>query len=109
MAEQAIADNLCLSLWQASRTVHKYYNKSPSELLLERKLTVACRLLQYTDSTVAQIVENLDFSSESYFYSQFKKAYGCTPGEYKNQKTEQPKLFRLCYFLRTNQRIACLE
>ncbi|MBQ4119377.1 MAG: helix-turn-helix transcriptional regulator [Clostridia bacterium] len=86
LSMQAIADNLCLSLRQASRTVHKYYNKSPSELLLERKLTVACRLLQYTDSTVAQIVENLDFSSESYFYSQFKKAYGCTPKEYKSQK-----------------------
>ena len=87
LSMQAIADNLCLSLRQASRIVHKYYNKSLPELILERKLNVACLLLQYTDSTVAQIVEKTAFSSESYFYSQFKKAYGCTPAKYKKQKT----------------------
>lgn len=88
LSMQTIADNLCLSLRQASRIVHKYYNKSLPELILERKLNAACRFLQYTDCSVAQIVELTAFSSESYFYSQFKKTYGCTPVEYKKQKTE---------------------
>ncbi len=83
---QSIADNLCLSLRQTSRIVHKYYNKSLAQLVLERKLNAACRLLLYTDKTVAQIVEEVAFVSESYFYVQFKKMYGCTPGEYKKQK-----------------------
>lgn len=86
LSMQTVADNLCLSLRQASRIVHRYYNKSLSELLLEKKLNAACRLLQYTDSTIVQIVEHIGFSSESYFYTQFKKTYGCTPGEYKKQK-----------------------
>lgn len=88
LSMQTIADNLCLSIRQASRIVHKYYDKSLSELILERKLNAACRLLQYTDCTVAQIVEKIAFSSESYFYSQFKKIYGCTPKEYKEQRAE---------------------
>ncbi len=80
---QNVAEALCLSTKQASRVIKKNYKKSLSDLLTERRLEVAAYLLLETDKSVAEIVESVNFSSESYFYRQFKKTYGCTPAEYK--------------------------
>lgn len=83
---QSFADALCLSTKQTSRIIKKNYKKSPSELITERRLEVACSLLKYTDKSISEIVEHINFSSETYFYYRFKKAYGCTPMEYKKQQ-----------------------
>lgn len=80
---QTVADALHLSTKQASRIITKNYNKPLSALLTEKRLTVASLLLRHTDKTISEIVEYINFPSESYFYLQFKKAYGCTPHKYK--------------------------
>ena len=82
---QNVSEALCLSTKQASRVIKKHYKKNLSDLLTERRLEVAAYLLSETDKSISEIVENVNFSSESYFYLQFKKAYGCTPAEYKKQ------------------------
>ncbi len=86
---QTIADVLHLSTKQASRIIIKTYKKSLSVLLTEKRLNVACLLLRYTDYTISEIVEYINFPSESYFYQQFKKAYGCTPYKYKKMHLTQ--------------------
>ena len=83
---QTVADSLHLSTKQTSRIIAKAYKKSLSELLKEKRLNVACLLLRHTDKTISEIVEYVNFPSESYFYFQFKKTFGCTPYKYKKIK-----------------------
>ena len=84
---QTVADELHLSTKQASRIITKTYKKPLSALLTEKRLAVASALLLHTDKTISEIVEYINFPSESYFYQQFKKAYGCTPYKYKKAQT----------------------
>ena len=80
---QTVANALHLSTKQASRIIRKIYNKPLSDLLTEKRLAVASLLLRHSNNTISEIVEYINFPSESYFYIQFKKAYGCTPHKYK--------------------------
>lgn len=80
---KTLADILHLSTKQTSRIILKNYNKKLSELMSERRLSVAAELLIRSDKTVGEIVEYVNFNSEKYFYSQFKKKFGCTPLKYK--------------------------
>lgn len=88
---QTVADYLHLSTKQTSRVIAKTYNKRLSELLNEKRLSVACHLLRYTDKNISEIVEYINFSSESYFHLQFKKKYGCTPYKYKKMNASEIK------------------
>ena len=78
-----VAKKLCLSTKQASRIIKKHYKKTLSQLLCEKRLAFATQMLLEDNKSIFQIVEEVNFPSESYFYAQFKKAYGCTPLQYK--------------------------
>ncbi len=80
-----LAERMKLSTKQISRIIKKNYNSSFSDMLCERRLTVASELLINTDMTVAEIVEYVNFPSESYFYSRFKKLYNMTPASYREK------------------------
>lgn len=80
---QSVADILGLSTKQTSRIIRKYYNATLSELVMKMRLRAACKLLSGSDMSISDIVEYINFPSESYFYSQFKKAYGSTPLKYR--------------------------
>ena len=49
------------------------------------RLQEAKRLLRYSDASLSEIAAGLEFSSQAYFQSMFKKATGMTPGEYRKQ------------------------
>ncbi|MBO5370078.1 MAG: helix-turn-helix transcriptional regulator [Clostridia bacterium] len=78
-----IADVLGLSTKQTSRIIRKNYKMSLSELMKEKRLRTACILLTQSSMPISDIVEYINFPSESSFYSQFKKHYGCTPLAYR--------------------------
>ncbi len=80
---QSLADALHLSTRQTSRILQKNYKKKLSEILIEKRLSVAAELLLRSDKTIHEIVEYVNFPSERYFYTQFKKAFGCTPRKYR--------------------------
>lgn len=80
---QSLADSLHLSTKQTSRILQKNYKKKLSEILIEKRLSVAAELLLRSNKTILEIVEYVNFPSERYFYSQFKKAFGCTPHKYR--------------------------
>ncbi len=82
----SVANELCLSTKQTSRIIKKHFKKSLSNLVTEKRLEVACNLLRHSKKPISDIVEHINFSSETYFYYQFKKNYGCTPTEYRNKK-----------------------
>lgn len=80
---KTLADSLHLSTKQTSRIILKNYNKKLSELISEKRLYVAAELLVRSNKTVTEIIEYVNFNTEKYFYSQFKKKFGCTPLKYK--------------------------
>ena len=55
---------------------------SPVELIRNKRLDVATRLLQESDYTVSEISTYVGFNSHAYFTQCFKAAYGCSPSEY---------------------------
>ena len=81
---QAVADALRLSTKQTSRIIKKNYKKTLSQLICEKRLSVAAELLLKSDKTVTEIVEYINFPSESYFYHKFKEFFGYTPLKYKS-------------------------
>lgn len=85
---QTVAKALNLSTKQTSRIIRKNYRCTLAELVTMKKLGVACALLANSDLEVSDIVKHINFASESYFYHQFKKMYGCTPIKYRKSKQE---------------------
>lgn len=55
---------------------------SPIELIRNKRLEVATRLLRESDYTVSEISIYVGFNSHAYFTQCFKAAYGCSPSEY---------------------------
>ena len=80
-----VAEKLGLSTRQTSRVIMKYYKSSLSELVTNQRLNVARLMLLSGEHSITEIVEEVNFSSESYFYSQFKKKFGMTPLKYKRE------------------------
>ena len=55
---------------------------SPVELIRNKRLEVATRLLKESDYSVSEISTYVGFNSHAYFTQCFKAAYGCSPSEY---------------------------
>ena len=78
-----VADKLSLSK-NYLRKVFKDVTKSNLSVYLQQvKVRQACHLLAKTDATVQDITEQLDFISNNYFFSFFKKHTGMTPIQYR--------------------------
>ena len=78
-----IAKKIFLSEKQVSRIIKQAYNSTLSDLILDKKMAVAVRLISETNKSIAEISKELNFKNESYFFVQFKKYYGCTPLSYR--------------------------
>ena len=78
-----VAKSLHLSTKQTSRIIHKYFGKSLSELITERRINYAKQLLLYTDKSISDLSRECNFRSENYFYLTFKRACDCTPAKFR--------------------------
>ncbi len=79
----SVAKELGVCTRQASRIIQKNYKTTFSEMLCDKRLDAASVLLTSTGLSIAEIVERVNFPSESYFYAKFKKKYGQTPQQYR--------------------------
>lgn len=68
-----------------SRLFKKTCNMTLTDFIMEHRLKKACALLRETEMSVEAIMVECGFTDKTGFYNRFKAAYGCTPGEYKNQ------------------------
>ena len=66
--------------------------RSPNEEILRVKLGRACRLLEESDLSLAEVAEKCGFEHAEYFSRLFKKKLGSTPGEFR--KTSLPRVTR---------------
>ncbi|PTS97440.1 AraC family transcriptional regulator, partial [Pedobacter sp. HMWF019] len=63
--------------------------KSAGEIIRERVILEAKRLLINLDLSVAEIAERLNFSDQSYFIKFFKKYEEITPEKFRKHNTQQ--------------------
>jgi AraC family cel operon transcriptional repressor len=76
-----------------SRTIKKYYGKTPTQWINNFRLEYAANLLIYSDKTIIMICFDSGFENVSYFYQLFKKKFKASPALYrkKYQKLAPPK------------------
>ena len=79
----SLAEELGISTRQTARIINERYKSTLSELLNQQRLGVARRLIEDGELSIAEIVEYVNFSSQSHFSKKFKEAFGVTPHAYK--------------------------
>lgn len=67
------------------KTYGMYFN----EYLLKLRVQEAKKMLRQTDMRIYEIAEKVGFSNADYFVTQFEKAEGVTPSEYRNRLLQQ--------------------
>lgn len=63
----------------------EYYGMSVAKYIIQLKLKEAAYLLANTDMSLADISNQLSFSSQSHLNNNFKKQYMCTLQVYRNK------------------------
>lgn len=81
------ADKLCLSPNYFGDLLKKNMGRSPQEYIQEKIIELAKEKVQVTDNTITQIAYSLGFQYPQHFCRVFKKHVGCTPNEYRVQKS----------------------
>ena len=80
-----LTDLTHMNKYYISHSFAKCTGLSPIQYLNELRLEAACRLLQKTDFSIADIASATGFSSQSYFTQAFHKKHGMTPIKYRQE------------------------
>ena len=92
---ETIAEYLNMNPTYLSRLFKKEMNISISAYIKHERLKSAAYLLEYSNYSISEISEYLNFSSQSHFTSSFQELYGLTPKARCISVIEQHKLFSL--------------
>lgn len=80
-ASGAVGQSKCCKLFSS------YLHQTPNEYLTAYRLNKGCELLYNTDRTVVEIALEVGFGGASYFAEIFRKVFGQSPTEYRQQNT----------------------
>lgn len=78
------AEKMCLSLKQLNSLCKKVRSKTLSDLIQERVILEAKRLLMHTHLSIGAISNDLNYLDQSYFSRLFKKVSCTTPEQFRN-------------------------
>ena len=79
------AEKLHISASQLSKICRKYLQASPAQLIHQRCVLEAKRLLKSTDLSIKEIAYQLGFADAPYFTNFFKKNTGMNPSGFKTE------------------------
>lgn len=79
------AAQLSLSIDAFSKKIRRRFGKTPSQLIQDRVVLEAKKLLHLTRSSVKEIAARLEFDDVFYFSRYFKKHTGCAPTYFREQ------------------------
>ena len=79
------AEKLNTTSQQLNSITKNYLNKTVAELIQERMIAEAKRLMVYSSITISEIAYQLNFNDNSYFNRFFKKAEKCTPEQFRKR------------------------
>ena len=74
-----------ISLASFSKKIKKIYGKTPTQLIQERIVLEAKKLLHLTTKSMKEIAAALGFEDEFYFSRYFKKAVGVSPSRFRKE------------------------
>lgn len=77
------ADALAVPAAALSRALTQVTGRSTKELILERVMLEAARLLRYGEQTVGEIAHHVGFADPLYFSRAFKRRFGAAPQSYR--------------------------
>lgn len=83
-----LAEEHHVSLSYLSSAVHQATGRTFKDLLREKRLTKAARLLRETKLPVEDIIAAVGYENTSYFYRRFRELYGLSPKEYRKEKPD---------------------
>ncbi len=70
----------------ASRSLSKYYGVTISEYINDLRLCYAANLLNASNLSATDVCYECGFKNLSWFYVEFEKKFGVSPGKYKSKK-----------------------
>lgn len=70
---------------QTERLLKKHYNKTFMQKRTEARMSAACILLQDKEKGIANIAEELGYSSAEHFTNAFKNIFNMTPSEFRRK------------------------
>ncbi len=80
----ALSGNICKT--SCYNIFKKFTGRTPVEYLNHHRLRRSMELMKRKDMTLTEICYESGFSGASYFAETFKKAFGCSPSEYKKRE-----------------------
>ena len=80
---QDVAEKMDLSETYLSRLFRKETGICFSDYVVDVRLEHAANLLKYSDESIPEIAEYVNFPSQSYMGKIFKKKYNLTPKQYR--------------------------
>ncbi|MCR5671696.1 MAG: AraC family transcriptional regulator [Butyrivibrio sp.] len=80
-----LAKRVNLGIRQTERLLNKHYNLTFNQKKAEARMSAALLLLRETKKSIAEISEELGFSTSEHFSNAFKKYYQATPGAYRKR------------------------
>ncbi len=86
-----LAEKTGLSRSMLHRRLRKLSGKSGSDLILERRLTLAREFLKNNVATVAEVAFRVGFRDPSYFNKVFQKRFKIPPGKVRNTIPTEPE------------------
>ena len=78
-----IADYIYMNPDYLSRLFKKEKNISLTDYIVQEKLKMASAMLRSTNLPVSVIASNIGYTNFSYFTQVFRKSYGMSPSEYR--------------------------
>lgn len=81
---QDMANLLALSRSSLNRLFNKEFGSSPNEYMRQRRIELACEMMNRNEGSISEIAYAAGFSSVSYFSRVFKQFKGVPPTEYAN-------------------------
>ena len=78
------ADKLCITPKYLSKLIKQATGRSAPDWIDAYVVLEAKNLLRYSGKSIKEIVQDLNFPSQSVFYKYFKSHTGLTPSEYRN-------------------------
>lgn len=80
------AEGVGVSAPHLTRVCKRVLGAAPNELVRQRRLLEASRLLEYTRLPVSEVSHRSGFNDPSFFTRTFRRAYGLPPKTYRAQK-----------------------
>lgn len=81
----SVADKIGLSANYTGQVFKQYMQKSVAQYILDLRMERLAYYLQNTDLSLAEILNRIGMEKNNYFYTRFKKYFGMSLGEYRQQ------------------------